>query len=111
MNTLIGTAHIFIASLAWFVFGCGAAYAVFSPKVKDTTAERIALCAVSMFAFGTSYRVYTQDWVSEGGMWFAVALASYVCIIIYKHERGIKYPLPKDKAPRLEPTWRPDANL
>ena len=114
MNTqYIVTLHAIISCASWFVVGIGGLYAVFSPKVRDTTAERLALSCISIFAFATSVRVVRQGWVSEGGMMLSAAMACYVIVIIYKHWNNKRHALPKDKTQPmpLEPTWRQDVHL
>jgi len=113
VNTYIVTAHAIVSSLCWIIVGIGGGYAVFSPKVKDTTAERLALSCISLFAFATAFRVIKQGWISEGYLMMSMAFAFYVVVIIYKHWSKEHHKLPKDKmqATRLEPSWRPDANL
>lgn len=109
----IVTAHAVISSICWFIVGCGATYAVFSPKIRDTFWERVALSAVALCSVGTSFRVGRQGWISEGFLMMSIALAIYVVVIVAKHLRGGKCALPRDKtrpAP-LEPSWRPDAHL
>lgn len=107
------TAHAVISSISWFIVGCGATYAVFSPRIRDTFWERVALSAVALTCVGTSFRVGRQGWISEGFLIMSVAMALYVVVIVAKHIRGGKCALPKDKtrpAP-LETSWSPDAHL
>lgn len=102
----IVTAHAVISSICWFIVGCGATYAVFSPKIRDTFWERVALSAVALCSVGTAFRVGRQGWISEGFLMMSIALAIYVIVIVGKHIRGVRYPTPRDKtrpAP-LEPT-------
>lgn len=107
----IATTHAVVSCICWFIVGCGATYAVFSPKVKDTLWERIALSAVGLFSIGTSFRVGRQGWITEGFLFISVALAFYVLIVIIKHLRGGRCSLPRDKRPSAETTWSTDAHL
>lgn len=102
----IVTAHAVISSICWFIVGCGATYAVFSPRIRDTFWERFALSAVAICSVGTSFRVGRQGWISEGFLMMSIALAIYVVVIVAKHVRGGKCKLPKDKMrpENLEPT-------
>lgn len=108
MNTYIVTAHAIVSCFCWIVVGAGGLYAVFSPKVKDTTAERLALSCISIFAFATAFRVIKQGWISEGYLMMSMAFAFYVVVIIYKHWNNVYHKLPKDKTQSspLESTLR-----
>lgn len=101
MNAYIITAHAVLSVFCWVVVGLGATVAVFSPTVKDTTAERFALAAIAIGAYATAFRVIRQGWVSEGGLFISAALAFYVLAIVSKHVRehlrGKESPLPNDK--------------
>jgi hypothetical protein len=101
MNAYIVTAHAVLSIVCWCVVGLGATVAVFSPTVRDTTAERLALAAIAMGAFATACRVIRQGWISEGGLFLSAALAFYVVAIVWKHVRehlrGAAAPLPNDK--------------
>lgn len=114
MNTYyIVTLHAIISCVSWFIIGSGALYAVFSTKIKDTTAERLGLSCISITAFATSVRVVRQGFVSEGWMMLSVAIAYWVIVVVYKNWSGKRHSLPRDKtqpAP-LEPSWRSDAHL
>lgn len=102
-----------ISCICWFIVGAAATYAVFSRKIRDTLWERVALSAIGICSIGTAFRVGRQGWITDGFLFISVALAFYVLIIVYKHARGIKCKLPKDKThpEELEPAWRPDVNL
>ncbi|WP_219209440.1 hypothetical protein [Variovorax boronicumulans] len=97
MNAYIITAHAVLSVICWGIVGLGATVAVFSPTVKDTTAERFALAAIAIGAFATACRVIRQGWVSEGGLFMSAALAFYVLAIAVKHWRGEPSTLPNDK--------------
>lgn len=81
------TGKAIVAFICWLVVAAAAGLAVFARYINDTFWERLGLCAVSITAFGTAYRVVTAGWASDGGTALALALAVYVIAIAAKHSR------------------------
>lgn len=97
MTPLFETFFVTIAAALWVVVSIGFAIAVFSPKIRDTTWERIALGCVSVTAAGNACRVLLLGWVNEGGLVHAAAMALLVVVLVRKHARNTPTPLPRDK--------------
>jgi uncharacterized membrane protein len=97
MNAYIVTAHGIAAALCWLVVAVAATVAVFSARIRDTTAERLGLACVAITAFAMAWRVVSHGWVSEGGLSLAGSLAFYVCAVAAKHMRHEPPKLPHDK--------------
>ncbi len=84
------TTQAAISVACWFIASMGAAVAVFSRRIEDTVTERIGLAAISVGTFGTGCRIIKQGWVTDGGMFLAVALAFYVCALFWKHLKNVR---------------------
>lgn len=95
------TLHGVLAALFWFIVGVGATLAVFSKRIRDTTAERVALSGVAIMAFATSCRVIRAGLVSEGGLLLSAFLAMYVVAVVAKHLRKHPPTTPRDKSERM----------
>lgn len=89
--------QIYLAALCYFVVSAGSCLAVFSKKIKDTTLERMAHGCVCITAAGTGCRIVYQGWISEGGLYFAAALAVLVLVLVGKHLKATPTALPRDK--------------
>jgi hypothetical protein len=92
------TAHGVLAAIFWVVVGVGATLAVFSHRIRDTTAERLGLAGVAIMSFATAWRVMAAGFVSEGGLLLSFFLAFYVCSLVVKHLRPHPPTVPADKS-------------
>lgn len=98
MNVIVITMHAAFVVCCWVIVALGAAFAVYSRTVNDTTLERASLCALSVVSFANAWAVVKAGWVSEGGLLTALCFAVYVFAIFLKHWRGVPTPQPFDKS-------------
>lgn len=91
------TLHGVLSAFFWCIVGAGATAAVYSKRIRDTTAERIGLAGVAIMAFATACRVIRAGWVSEGGLMLSAFLALYVLAVVAKHMRKHPPTKPRDK--------------
>lgn len=83
--TFLGGPYELITAIFWTVVAFGAMWAVFSPKVRDTTLERLALSFISICAFSRAFFVIERGLVPLDAMLIAGSLALYCIIIWWKH--------------------------
>jgi len=88
-NYMIAQVILFPWSLlcvaAWAVVALGTTWAVFSPKIRDTVLERIALSIISVAACSRAYYIWETKAVSIDGTVVALALGFYVLVLYWKH--------------------------
>lgn len=98
------TAQGMIAALGWLIVAVGATVAVFSPRIRDTAAERIGLSLVAITSLGAAYRIVGQGWESDGDLFLALSLAFYVGALFVKHLKKESTPRPADKTRPMDLT-------
>ncbi|WP_338615706.1 hypothetical protein [Achromobacter sp. E1] len=89
-STIILTLWAVLAFVCWLVVAGGAALAVFSRGIKDTTFERIGLSAIGLTATGAACRIFVAGWASAGDAALAASAAFYVAAVTAKHIRSPK---------------------
>jgi hypothetical protein len=89
-STIILTLWAVLAFVCWLVVAGGAALAVFSRGIKDTTLERIGLSAIGLTATGAACRIFVAGWASAGDAALAASAAFYVAAVTAKHIRSPK---------------------
>jgi hypothetical protein len=86
VSYVVGRPFEMVTAIAWMLVGIGAIWATFSPLIRDSVWERIALACVSLGAFSRAFYVANMGVVPLDAMFSAVAVAFY-CIVIYaKHQ-------------------------
>ena len=76
-----------VCAAAWFFVGIATIWATFSPKIKDTVLERIAIAFVSITSFSRAIYVFTMGNVALDGVLTAIAIAMYCVVIWNKHSK------------------------
>ncbi|WP_343499260.1 hypothetical protein [Achromobacter denitrificans] len=89
-STIILTLWAVLGFVCWLIVAGGAALAVLSRGIKDTTLERIGLSAIGLTATGAACRIFMAGWASAGDAALAASAAFYVAAVTAKHIRTPK---------------------
>lgn len=79
--------YILAAVACWAAVAVGATIAVFSPLINDTVGERVTLSLIGLASVAQACRIWYYDFVTEGHLALAAALAAHVAVLILKHRR------------------------
>jgi len=83
----VGRPYEVVCALAWLFVGFATIWATFSPKIRDTVCERIALAFISISSFSRAFFVFDGGMVPFDGVLTAVSIALYCAVIWFKHQR------------------------
>ncbi|HEX8549912.1 MAG TPA: hypothetical protein VF681_00015 [Abditibacteriaceae bacterium] len=92
-STYVEHPYVAVAAVAWFIVGCLSTWAIFSPRVRDTTLERVALTGIAFGSFSRVFFVLGRGEIPWDGVLTSVSIAFYCIVIWHKN----KYVIPKRK--------------
>lgn len=97
MNAFFTWGQAILMFVFWLIVAAGATWAVFSPTVRDTALERLALACVALSATGAACRAIFANPLPNGALFVGGSLAFYIVAIIIKKMHRRHHPIPKDK--------------